>query len=131
MLDPNGVNQRVDFDTFSRAVSERIMITPRQLFDRLTEQKKGYTPVGFMMLECVDMSSSSLGHRGTRPYGPNNAYKEIPNHPISMSGERASDQSVVRAILLAEDLPDTFPESLNDWVEPPPPVTKKKTTRKK
>lgn len=63
----------------------------------LDKQVELYNPTGFMLLRCVDMSSSRLGSRVILPYGPNNTFKEPPDHCISPRG-LASDMSEVECV---------------------------------
>lgn len=82
---------------------ERQENTPEQLRETLLAQKQRFNPDGFMLLECHMMDSSRLGSLTILPYGPNNTYKAVPDHPISPRG-LASDMSVVVGILKAENL---------------------------
>ena len=72
--------------------------TPENLYAALEAQQRGYSPDGWMLLECIDLSSSRLGSCVILPYGPNNTYKQPPTKPISPRG-LASDMSVVVALL--------------------------------
>lgn len=75
---------------------------PERLRVTLEEQRQKFSPDGWMLLQCVDMCSSYLGSYTLLPYGPNNSYKSVPEHPISPRG-LASDMSTVVAILKVED----------------------------
>ena len=77
--------------------------SPEGLREILLGQKERYSPTGFMLLECPMMDSSYFGSLAILPFGPNNTFKEVPNHPISPRG-LASDTSVVIGVLKAEDL---------------------------
>lgn len=70
--------------------------TPEDLEKRLESQKQEWHPIGFMLLKCEVFDSSRFGDRVILPFGPNNTFKEIPDHPISPRG-LASDISVVEA----------------------------------
>jgi hypothetical protein len=59
---------------------------------------------GWMLLECQVMDGSRLGSLTILPYGPNNTFARVPDHPISPRG-LASDMSVVVGVLPAENLP--------------------------
>jgi hypothetical protein len=74
---------------------------PFDICEILDRQVELYKPDGFMLLQCVDLSSSRLGSRVILPYGPNNTFKEPPDHPISPRG-LASDMSTVECISPAE-----------------------------
>ena len=77
--------------------------TPAALRVTLMAQKQRFNPDGFMLLECQMLDSSRLGSRVILPYGPNNTFKTVPDHPISPRG-LASDTSVVIGILKADQL---------------------------
>jgi hypothetical protein len=83
-----------------RRYTERQALEPSELETTLAELEARYQPVGFMLLECADMSSSRLGELTILPYGPRNTYQTVPTHPISPRG-LASDMSTVVAICLA------------------------------
>lgn len=70
---------------------------PLDICEILDKQVAQYLPTGFMLLRCVDLSSSRLGSRVILPFGPNNTFKEPPDHPISPRG-LASDMSEVECI---------------------------------
>ena len=70
--------------------------TPEKLESILNVQTQQYRPKGFMLLRCDMMDSSYFASRTILPFGPNNTFKEIPDHPISPRG-LASDMSVVEA----------------------------------
>lgn len=91
------------FNDFALMYCERQEQTPEGLRQILREQRQRFSPVGWMMLECVMLDSSRLGELVILPFGPNNTYKEVPNHPISPRG-LASDMSTVKAVLVVEDL---------------------------
>lgn len=79
--------------------------TSDELRDIMKAQKAKYQPVGWVMLQCEDMSSSRMGELTIFPYGPNNSLKEVPTRPVSPRG-LASDMSMAVAICLAEGVPD-------------------------
>jgi hypothetical protein len=85
---------------FSSAYCERQENTPEVLRDISQKQDQRFQPIGFMLLECQMIGGSRLGEYVILPYGPNNTYKDIPQHPISPRG-LASDMSVVVGILPA------------------------------
>lgn len=95
--------ETLDYKAFAARYCERMENTPMVLRATLSEQREAYKPDGWMLLECVDMSSRYLGHYVILPYGPNNTFKEPPTRPISPRG-LASDMSSVVAILRAGDL---------------------------
>lgn len=68
----------------------------------LDNQVKKYQPEGFMILECEQFDSSRFGDRVVLPFGPNNTFKEVPNHPVSPRG-LASDMSVPIGTLSVTD----------------------------
>lgn len=70
---------------------------PMDVMLKLQLQRETYRPTGFMLLRCVMLDSSYLGTRVIVPYGPNNTFKEPPDHPISPRG-LASDMSTVEEI---------------------------------
>lgn len=63
-----------------------------------------YKPVGFILLECQMLDSSSLGQLTVLPYGPNNTLKAIPDGPMSPKG-MASDMAIVVSSLDVCDVP--------------------------
>lgn len=91
------------YKEFARRYCERQENTPEDLYATLESQQRMYQPDGWMLLECVDLSSSRLGSYVILPYGSKNTYKEPPTKPISPRG-LASDMSVVVATLKAEEL---------------------------
>lgn len=91
------------YKEFAARYCERQVDTPEDLYAALEAQQRIYQTEGWMLLECVDLSSSRLGHYVILPYGPKNTYKEPPTKPISPRG-LASDMSVVVATLKAEEL---------------------------
>lgn len=95
--------EALDYKTFAGRYCKRMDNTPEDLYATLEGQQRMYQPVGWMLLECVDLASSRLGHYVILPFGPNNTFKEPPTRPISPRG-LASDMSSVVAILKAEDL---------------------------
>ena len=92
-MEPEKLSQK----EFIARYCERQELTHLGLLQILEAQREKYHPIGFMLLECVDMSSSRLGDLTILPYGPNNTFKEPPTRPISPRG-LASDMSVVVAI---------------------------------
>lgn len=90
-------------DAFCALYCERQESTPEQLTATLKQQVARFQPEGFMMLEAGLMDSSFFGQRVILPYGPNNTYKTVPDHPISPRG-LASDTSTVIAVLPAAEV---------------------------
>lgn len=93
----------LQYGEFAARYCKRMENTPRDLYATLEAQQRMYQPDGWMLLECVDLASSRLGHYVILPFGPKNTYKEPPTRPISPRG-LASDMSSVVAILKTEDL---------------------------
>ena len=89
---------RLNFADFAAKYCERQEQTPDGLRTILEKQKQTYQPEGWFMLECQMLDSSRLGSLTILPYGPNNTFKVIPEHPVSPRG-LASDMSVVCAVL--------------------------------
>lgn len=116
------------YDELARRYCDRQEQTPTGLLAVLQDQKNRFTPDGWVLLECVDMSSSSLGSLTILPFGPNNTLKEPPTRPMSPRG-LASDMSTVAGVLAVADLPDALPASLTTWQAPPPPPKKRKARR--
>jgi hypothetical protein len=81
---------------------ERQDSTHLGLLQILEAQHDKYHCIGHMLLECAVMDGSRLGEFTILPFGPNNTYKTIPDHPVSPRG-LASDMSVVKAYCLYED----------------------------
>lgn len=90
------------------ALAERYCARQLQTFEGLqrvlSDQLDKFKCEGWMLLECQMMDSSSMGYLTLLPYGPNNTYKTVPDHPISPHG-LAPDMSIVEGILLASELP--------------------------
>lgn len=94
---------KLSFADFAARYCERQEQTPQELKDILRQQQNKYKSIGWMLLECQDLSSSHMGELVILPFGPHNTFKEIPNRPISPRG-LASDMSTVEAVLMVEDL---------------------------
>lgn len=94
----------VTFQEFAKRYCERQEQTPEGLAEVLRDRNQRFKPVGYVLLECVDLSSSRLGHYTILPYGGGATLQEIPNRPISPRG-LASDMSVVVAVIKAEEVP--------------------------
>jgi hypothetical protein len=92
------------FDEMAALYCERQESSPAGLLAILQNQKTTYRPDGWMLLECQVMDGSRLGSLTILPYGPNNTFARVPDHPISPRG-LASDMSVVVGVLPAENLP--------------------------
>ena len=95
--------ESLGFAQFAAKYCERQEQTPDGLRERLTAQKQRYQPEGWFMLECAMLDSSRLGSLTILPYGPQNTFKTVPDHPVSPRG-LASDMSVVCAILPATEI---------------------------
>lgn len=95
--------KEMTFDEMAKLYCERQQNEPEELLTILLKQREQYNPTGFMLLECQMMDSSYMGSLVVLVYGPNNTYKEIPNHPISPRG-LASDMSTVIGFVPAEKL---------------------------
>ena len=91
------------FAAFASRYCMRQDSTPDSLRATLRAQRERFAPIGWMLLECQMMDSSSMGALTILPYGPNNTFQAPPAGPVSPRG-LASDMSVVVALLLAEDL---------------------------
>lgn len=90
--------EELNFEEFIRRYCGRQEQTPEGLSAILAKQKRVYDPDGWMLLECQVMDSSRLGEYVILPFGPNNTFKEVPDHFISPRG-LASDISAVVAVL--------------------------------
>lgn len=95
--------EQVDFNEFARRYCERQTSTPPELKAVLLRQRELYAPEGWMLLECQQFDSSRFASYTILPYGPNNTFKEVPDHPISPRG-LASDMSVVTAVMTTDKL---------------------------
>jgi len=96
--------ENVTFQEFARRYCERMEQTPEGLAEVLRDRNDRFKPTGWLLLECVDLSSSRLGHYTILPYGGGATLQEIPAKPISPRG-LASDMSSVVAIIKAEEVP--------------------------
>jgi len=94
---------QLSFAEFAAKYCERQANSPEGLREILTAQKARYNPEGWFMLECAMLDSSRLGSLTILPYGPENTFKAIPEHPVSPRG-LASDMSTVCAVLPASAL---------------------------
>ena len=94
---------KLTFKEFAKRYCERQEQTPEGLKKVLKDQIKRFNPDGFMLLEAQLMDSSWFGQLTILPYGPNNSFKTIPDHPISPRG-LASDTSIVVATLDASEV---------------------------
>lgn len=93
----------LNWTEFAKRYCERQQQTPDGLKAILAAQADKYSPEGWMLLECHMMDSSRLGDLAILPYGPNNTFKAVVDHPVSPRG-LASDMSVVVAILPRQNL---------------------------
>ena len=85
------------------------------LRQQLNAQRVEFKPIGWMLLRCEMLDSYRCGQHVLLPYGPNNTYKEVPDHPISPRG-LASDMSRVVAITTSDR-----------WNQPGEPVEQEMT----
>lgn len=95
--------QKLTFLELAHKYCERQEQTITGLKDILLSQVNEFEPDGWMLLECHVMDSTQLGQYTILPYGPNNTFESILNHPISPRG-LASDMSVVVGYLESKDL---------------------------
>lgn len=116
------------YDELARRYCDRQEQTPAGLLAVLHDQKIRFTPDGWVLLECQDMSSSLIGSLAIFPFGPNNSLKAPPDRPISPRG-LASDMSTVAGVLTVDELPEALPASLATWEAPPPPKKKGRSRR--
>ena len=93
----------LNFRNFSDKYCERQENDYFQLLETLGKQNETYAPDGWVMLECQMMDSGRMGSLTILPFGPNNTYKTVPDHPVSPRG-LASDMSVVVAIVKRDSL---------------------------
>lgn len=116
----------VTFDEMAARYCNRQVQTPAALLEIFKEQRGRFDCDGWFLLECQDMSSSSMGTLTILPFGGTATYKEIPTHPVSPRG-LASDMATAEQCILASELP----EVAAPWVEPPPPPKAKAKRVKK
>ena len=95
--------KQMTFNEMATLYCERQVNTVEGLRSTLLKQKMLFSPDGWMLLECQQMDSSRFASVVILPYGPNNTYKEPPDHPISPRG-LASDMSVVIGVLKLEEV---------------------------
>ena len=98
--------KELTFDELASMYCERQVQTPEGLREVLVKQAERFKPIGWMLLEAQDMSSSWMGQLVLMPYGPNNTWKEIVDRPISPRG-LASDMSVVVGVLPVSEIDDS------------------------
>lgn len=91
------------FEQLATLYCERTESTKQTLYGRLTEQRRTFHPIGWVLLECVQLDSSRLGERVILPYGPSNTLKQVPEHAVSPRG-LASDMSIVIGIMPTTNL---------------------------
>lgn len=96
--------ENVTFKEFARRYCERMEETPMGLAEVLRDRNQRFQPTGWLLMQCIDLSSSRLGHYTILPYGGGATLQEIPTRPISPRG-LASDMSEVVAIIKAEEVP--------------------------
>jgi len=119
------VTPKLTFDEFAVRYCERQESTPANLLTTFKQMREKYKPVGFFLAEAQLMDSSYFGSLVALPYGPDNTFKEVPDHPFSPRG-LASDTSVAVAHCPASELPD----EAAPWEAPPPSPKPKKKRRK-
>ncbi len=95
--------KQMTFDEMATLYCERQVNTPEGLRKELAKQKRLFSPDGWMLLECQQFDSSRFASVVILPFGPNNSWKEVPDHPISPRG-LASDMSVVIGLLKPEEV---------------------------
>ena len=116
----------LSFVELANRYCERQESTPEGLLSVLSVQKVKFQPIGWVLLECVDLGSSYLGSLTVLPIGPNNTWKGIPDRPISPRG-LASDMSTVAGFMPIDSLPDETPDELKGKFAPiEKPVKKRK-----
>lgn len=92
------------YPEFAAKYCERQENDPESLKATLQAQRfNSLPPDGWMLLECQMMDSSRCGSLTILAYGPNNTFKQPPDHPVSPRG-LASDMSVVVALLPYKNL---------------------------
>lgn len=71
----------------------------------LRKQRRIYEPIGWILLECQNMSSSHAGQYAILPYGPENTVKALPL-PTDLISPRgvARDTSTVIGFALADEV---------------------------
>lgn len=90
--------QQFTFEEFHQQYVGGSTVSPEELRSVLVTQNEKFQPEGWMLLECTLFDSSWAGTKTILPYGPNNTFKEPPDHPISPRG-LAADTSVVVGIM--------------------------------
>jgi len=95
--------KQMTFKEMATLYCERQVNTVEGVRKILLDQKRKFAPDGWALLECQQMDSSRFASMVILPYGPNNTYKEPPDHPISPRG-LASDMSVVVGVLTLDEL---------------------------
>jgi hypothetical protein len=97
------VVKQLCFEEFAHLYCETQVCEPDELRQRLQSQHAEYKCEGWFLSECQMFDSTSFRNRVIVPFGPNNSFKQIPNHPFSPRG-LASDTSVVIAWMPAGKL---------------------------
>lgn len=92
------LRQLASFDELAKEYCERQQSTPTELRSILQSQIDRFNPDGWFLAECQVLDSSLLGSYVILPYGPNNTFRNVPDHPFSPRG-LASDMSVAVAFL--------------------------------
>lgn len=95
---------KVTWETFATRYCKTQMQTPEGLAEALRIQINQYNPEGFFMVEAQLFGSFYFGQVVILPYGPNNPFKTIPDHPFSPRGLE-SDTSVVIQHITADEVP--------------------------
>ena len=95
--------QSIDFASFAEMYCQTQESTPEGLRTILLDQAQRFEPDGWLIAESQQFDSRWRGNRVILPFGPNNTFKQIPDHPFSPRGW-ASDYSVVIAWMTADAL---------------------------
>ena len=116
---------RTTFTAMAIRYCNRQDSTPAALLAVLKDQRARFNPAGWFLAECQDMSSSHMGALVILPYGPENTFKQVPEHVFSPRG-LASDMSTAVEFLAVEDLPNELDEVALAWQPPAPPKKARK-----
>ena len=92
------LRQLASFDELAKEYCDRQVCTPASLRSILQSQIDRFNPDGWFLAECKMLDSSLLGSYVILPYGPNNTFRNVPDHSFSPRG-LASDMSVAVAFL--------------------------------
>ena len=89
---------------FSARYCRTQAMDPESLAIRLSGQIPQYEPDGFFLAEAQLFDSSYFGQVVILPFGPQNTFKTVPDHPFSPRG-LASDTSTAIGYIDAKDVP--------------------------